>query len=83
MISENGEVAATEAGSGRGQPWKARTHCGRGHEFTPENTAYRTDGYGGARRCLECKRARYREYYARRGSALRKAQRAAMKAAGQ
>jgi hypothetical protein len=33
-----------------------KTHCIRGHEFTPENTI-RT---GGNRRCRECARARYR-----------------------
>jgi hypothetical protein len=34
-----------------------RTHCGHGHEFTPENTAIRKDSAGQrARRCLTCKR---------------------------
>jgi hypothetical protein len=29
-----------------------RTHCGHGHEFTPENTMRRSDGNG--RRCKKC-----------------------------
>lgn len=32
-----------------------RTHCKRGHEYTPENTYLRTDGSGGARRCKTCR----------------------------
>lgn len=31
----------------------ARTHCGNGHEFTPENTMYRSDG---RRQCRACQR---------------------------
>lgn len=30
-----------------------KTHCLRGHEYTPENTRYRPDG---SRRCWECHR---------------------------
>lgn len=40
-----------------------RTHCPRGHEYTPENI-YRKDD--GLRRCKECKRAWNREYMRRR-----------------
>ena len=38
-----------------------RTHCPRGHEYTPENTL-RTKGKGpsGARQCRECNRIRQR-----------------------
>jgi len=32
-----------------------KTHCDRGHEFTPENTYWRPDGKG--RHCLTCRRA--------------------------
>lgn len=32
------------------------THCHKGHEFTPENTYYRTDGRG--RACRTCNAAR-------------------------
>jgi hypothetical protein len=38
----------------RGQHYKRRTHCSRGHAFTPENTRIRSDN--GARRCLVCSR---------------------------
>jgi hypothetical protein len=34
---------------------RLRTHCNRGHEFTPENTVLQV---GGSRRCLICKVAR-------------------------
>lgn len=34
-------------------PNAAKTHCKRGHEFTPENTIART---GGGRECRTCKR---------------------------
>lgn len=34
--------------------WAKRTECGKGHEYTPENTYIRTDG--GARKCRRCMR---------------------------
>ena len=34
-----------------------RTHCRRGHEFTPENTHVRKDPRGEMRRCRACDRA--------------------------
>ena len=45
-----------------------RTHCEKGHEFTPENTAYPKVG---ARRCKTCSRLKYvrrgpRTYWARK-----------------
>lgn len=41
--------------------WKrARTHCKRGHEYTPENS--HVDGKG-ARECRLCRRIRNRERY--------------------
>lgn len=36
------------------QRHRARTHCGRGHEFTEDNTLQRSDG---GRRCRTCQRA--------------------------
>jgi hypothetical protein len=33
-----------------------KTHCIRGHEFTPENTRVRPNGYGVSRRCIACTR---------------------------
>lgn len=38
---------------GLGNQYARRTHCNNGHEFTPENTAIRSDG---GRRCRECRR---------------------------
>jgi hypothetical protein len=60
-------------GSGRGLPWKARTHCEHGHEFTPENTMPRVDSSG--RRCRQCQRERGRRWYQQKGAALRAARR--------
>jgi hypothetical protein len=41
---------------------RAKTHCKRGHEFTPTNTRYKT----GTRQCAECDRIRTRMSRARR-----------------
>lgn len=41
-----------------GAPWKAKTHCPHGHEYTPENTA-RYGPYR-ARNCRTCRRERGR-----------------------
>lgn len=35
------------------QVLRLKTHCCRGHEYTPENIYRKDDGY---RRCLTCKR---------------------------
>lgn len=43
-------------------PMRGRTHCKRGHEFTPENTI-RTKG---GRNCRECQRMHDRASYARK-----------------
>lgn len=44
---------------GRG---KGGRFCGRGHEYTPENTYYETTNRGYPRRnCKACRRVRYRE----------------------
>ena len=40
---------------GLGNQHARRTHCNNGHEFTPENTAIRSDG---GRRCKTCKNRR-------------------------
>jgi hypothetical protein len=37
--------------------YSRRTHCNKGHEFTPANTMKRSDG---GRRCRECDNARHR-----------------------
>lgn len=39
-------------------PEASKTHCKRGHEFTPDNTRIETTG---ARRCLTCARSRRRK----------------------
>lgn len=40
-----------------------KTHCIRGHEFTPENTYAREGKRGPERRCRECQRATARRLY--------------------
>lgn len=52
-------------------PFSKRTHCAKGHEYTPENTVWRVNQGRRARSCLECKRAYERAYYQRRRDALR------------
>lgn len=47
-------------------PLARRTHCNKGHEFTPENTRIRTGKGECGRRCRTCEREREREYAARR-----------------
>jgi hypothetical protein len=59
--------------NGRGRPWKDRTHCEKGHEYTEANTLRRPDN--GSRRCRTCARERDNAWYARRGAAARKARR--------
>lgn len=52
----------------RGQkyhPNTNKTHCKRGHEFTPENTLYNKKRQ---RNCAECSRLRQRVEYIRRAS---------------
>lgn len=52
------------------QRFATQTHCKHGHEFTPENTAYRritVQGYAGEKEmqrvCIQCRRAKERQYY--------------------
>lgn len=45
-----------------GNPFVKRTHCPKGHGYTPENTRI----YRGSRSCKECQRIRVRERDARR-----------------
>jgi len=40
---------------------RSKTHCKRGHEFTPENTHV----WNGHRTCLTCRRAFEKRYYAK------------------
>lgn len=50
-------------GNGFGAKNARKTHCHRGHEFTPENTLT----INGRRVCRPCNRLRLRERYAKRG----------------
>ncbi len=47
----------------------AKTHCKRGHEFTPENTYYRRDSANGLRQCRTCIRARNKQQWQRHKAA--------------
>jgi hypothetical protein len=80
--SEAEELVRSGHLNGRGRPFKDRTHCGHGHEFTPENTLWRNDNpYGSPRRCRKCKNAGHARWYAERGAAARSAARKAAAAA--
>lgn len=51
------------ARKGRGVKWaERRTHCKRGHEFTPENTRYTTWAGTPSRACRTCDVINAREY---------------------
>ncbi len=74
VVSVAEELIRTGAhDTGRGTPWKQRTHCEYGHEYTEANTMPRVDSSG--RRCRECQRERGRRWYRQRGAALRAARR--------
>lgn len=48
-----------------------KTHCSRGHEFTPENTAIRTGkqhSSGNHRRCKQCSRINKKNHRLRKGA---------------
>ena len=74
MLSEAEEIVLSGERSGRGRPWKDRTHCLYGHPYTPGNIIWRKHG---ARRCRICHREADRKWYAERGAAARKARRLA------
>lgn len=46
--------------------YKVRTHCNRGHEFTPENTYYKKTPERTYRLCKECEKRRNHKNYLRR-----------------
>lgn len=59
----------THADNAANQRDAYKTHCIRGHEYTPENTYLRTGG-NGKRECKTCHRDRQRGYHAKaRGQA--------------
>lgn len=45
------------------------THCKNSHEFTPENTYWRTENCTGQRQCRTCNRMAARRYKNRRNAA--------------
>lgn len=59
------EVVTQKENLLRGESFSAvnsrKTHCKRGHEFTPENTVYLPLGRG----CKTCRKASWRAWYAR------------------
>lgn len=74
--SEAEEIVRSGQRSGRGKPWRDRTHCLRGHAYTPENTLWRSDARShDARRCRICHAAASAQWYASRGAAARSGRR--------
>lgn len=59
------EVVAPEENTRRSWP-ATKTHCVKGHEFTPENTYLRARSGEGRRDCRTCIRERARRYKQRR-----------------
>lgn len=62
------EVASLENNQRR-QRSAVKTHCIRGHEFTPENTYARTDRSSGRRSCRACNADAVARYQAKRSVA--------------
>jgi len=62
--TDNMQDASTK-GRMRGTVGPPKTHCGRGHEYTPNNTYMRPDKPG-QRQCRVCNRRRNTESLARR-----------------
>lgn len=56
------DTRAAKRREGNKGPWP-RTHCPQGHEYTPDNTQWSTQGH---RRCAECNRIRGRENHAKK-----------------
>lgn len=51
-----------------GKAWYGlRTHCSRGHEYTPENTRWRFDMPRPVRQCRKCDLERVKARHARVG----------------
>jgi hypothetical protein len=60
----------TNVENARDNGFKTRTHCPRGHEYTPDNTYTRTDKRGWTmRNCRECARIRRRARTLAKGAA--------------
>lgn len=57
-------ATASEQANNR-RPYKRKTHCHEGHEFTPENTYRRPDGN---RTCRACNREAVRRYATRKST---------------
>lgn len=55
FVGTQSDNARDMAAKGR-DTYGPRTHCSKGHEFTPENTVMRSGGHG--RECLTCRRAK-------------------------
>lgn len=60
-------MADMDAKGRRNHPGRAKTHCKRGHEFTPENTRTREKGH---RTCITCEKAKGEAHYQRHRAAI-------------
>jgi hypothetical protein len=54
------QLLTPEQNNERRRPPRRKTHCGKGHEFTPENTGVRKQS--GSRYCKQCSRERAKQH---------------------
>ena len=65
MISDNNSHGALHSGLDHNENVDHRKYCGRGHEFTEENTYIKNTKRGRWRKCRECHRLHMESYIRR------------------